>query len=78
MECTLPKEFLDRMRLELGDEYDDFIESYNRSNYKGLRINPLKLNDKLINAIKSRYSIRPVPWCPTGYYYGEDEVYYLQ
>ena len=73
MECTLPKEFLDRMRLELGDEYDDFIESYNRSNYKGLRINPLKLNDKLINTIKSRYSIRPVPWCPTGYYYGEDE-----
>ena len=56
MECTLPKEFLDRMRLELGDEYDDFIESYNRSNYKGLRINPLKLNDKLINIIKSRYS----------------------
>ena len=73
MECTLPKEFLDRMRLELKDEYDDFIESYNRSNYKGLRINPIKLNDKLINVIKSRYSLRPIPWCPSGYYYGEDE-----
>ena len=73
MECTLPKEFLDRMRLELGDEYDEFIESYNRSNYKGLRLNPIKLNDKLINVLKSRYSLRSVPWCKTGYYYGDDE-----
>ena len=73
MECTLPKEFLDRMRLELGDEYDEFIESYNRSNYKGLRLNPIKLNDNLINVLKTRYSLRSVPWCKTGYYYGDDE-----
>ena len=42
MNFELPIEFTNRMKRLLGDEYDAFINSYEDSNYHGLRLNPLK------------------------------------
>lgn len=70
MKMNLPEEFVNRMKELLGDEYDEFISSYEDGNYHGLRINPLKLSqaDEVVGELTNR----PVPWCATGYYYDED------
>lgn len=39
---NLPNEFLDRMKCMLGNEYLDFINSYKKASYRGIRVNTLK------------------------------------
>ena len=38
----LPKAFLERMRNQLGAEYEAFLESFQRPRAVALRLNPLK------------------------------------
>ena len=38
----LPEAFLDRMKHQLGDEYEDFLRSLERPRAVALRFNPLK------------------------------------
>lgn len=40
----LPKAFLERMKAMLGDEYEDFLKSYEAPRQFGLRINTLKIS----------------------------------
>ena len=49
----LPQEFLERMKLQLGDEYNAFIESYDKEAYRGLRINRFKVREREENGIFS-------------------------
>ena len=42
----LNQDFLNRMKEYLGDEYADFIQSYNNDNIRGLRVNSNYLNDE--------------------------------
>ncbi|HHW30394.1 MAG TPA: NOL1/NOP2/sun family putative RNA methylase [Clostridiaceae bacterium] len=69
----LPGEFLDKMRMLLGnEEYQLFLESYNKPRYYGLRVNTLKVSvDKFLNI--SPFKLRPVPWTKEGFYYPEEE-----
>lgn len=39
---NLPSEFLDRMKYILGNEYFNFIDSYEKISYRGIRVNTLK------------------------------------
>ena len=41
-DVKLPIQYLQRMRELLGDEYQDFLESYGRQRVYGLRVNTLK------------------------------------
>ena len=61
---NLPIEFCERMRELTGDEYDDFIKSYDTQINKGIRINTLKCSDSLpiLN------SCEKIQWCEDGYY----------
>ncbi len=81
----LPQEFLDRMKIQLGEEYPAFLESLERPRAVALRRNPLKgeLREPL------PFAKEPVPWEPMGWYYSVDcrpglhpyhdaGVYYLQ
>ena len=52
----------------LKDEYEEFLSSYDLPQYKGLRLNTLKLNS--IDLLP--FSLEQIPWCKTGYYYVED------
>jgi len=67
----LPQAFLERMRGELRDEFPAFAASYHEPRTFGLRLNPLKTGEGDARDIVERFGCRPVPWCPTGYYYEE-------
>ena len=80
----LPESFLNRMQMQLGTEYPDYLSSLERPRAVALRFNPLK------GTIPSLPFVgKPVPWEPQGYYYDpearpglhpyhEAGVYYLQ
>ena len=80
----LPERFLQRMRSQLGDEYEDFLKSLERPRAVALRFNPLKGGLPELPFVGD-----PVPWESMGYYYDpearpglhiyhEAGVYYLQ
>lgn len=84
----LPQEFLDRMKGMLGEEYPAFLASYEKGRYQSLRINTLKA-DKDTFLEQAPFSLNPVPWTGTGFYYEagdtpgkhpyhEAGVYYIQ
>ena len=80
----LPQEFLDRMQLQLGQEYPQFLLSLERPRAVALRFNPLKGEIPTLPFVGDN-----VPWEPMGVYYDpasrpglhpyhEAGVYYLQ
>ena len=80
----LPELFLERMRSQLGAEYDAFLQSLQRPRAVALRFNPLKGHPPSL-----RFVAAPVPWEPMGFYYDPEQrpglhvyheagVYYLQ
>ena len=38
----LPEAFQQRMRLMMGEEYEDFLKTFGEERYHALRLNPLK------------------------------------
>ncbi len=70
MAVQLPVAFLNRMKAFLGDEYNDFLSSYDKPRYAGIRVNTLKIDEDAFRAI-SPFELRPIPWCETGYYVDE-------
>ena len=80
----LPEAFLERMKTQLGEEYEDFLASLERPRAVALRFNPLKGDRPDLPFVG-----QPVPWEPEGFYYDPDSrpglhvfheagVYYLQ
>ena len=86
MELPLP--FRERMKQMLGDEYGEFLESYDRERSQGLRLNLLKTGREEFLA-KTSFMLEPIPWVESGFYYlpqdrpgrhpyHEAGVYYIQ
>ena len=80
----LPEAFLERMKHQLGEEYEAFLSSLERPRAVALRFNPLKGEQPDLPFVGEN-----VPWEPRGYYYDpaarpglhpfhEAGVYYLQ
>ena len=80
----LPEKFLERMKVQLGEEYPSFLQSLERPRAVALRFNPLKGEQPELPFVQE-----PVPWEPMGFYYDpqfrpglhpyhEAGVYYLQ
>ena len=80
----LPEAFLERMKIQLGQEYPAFLDSLERPRAVALRFNPLKGEKPELPFVMD-----PVPWESMGYYYDpnsrpglhpyhEAGVYYLQ
>ena len=63
----LPVEFLDRMKSQLGDEYEAFLASLERPRAVALRFNPLKGVAPVLPFVGE-----PVPWERHGFYYDPD------
>ena len=63
----LPEAFLNRMQLQLGEEYNAFLESLERPRAVALRFNPLKGGQPRLSFVAD-----PVPWEKNGYYYDPD------
>lgn len=84
----LPAIFEKKMQELLGDEYGDFLKSYDKKRLYGLRVNTLKISCEEFEKI-APFEIKKIPWIPNGYYYNEDAqpskhpyyhagLYYLQ
>ncbi len=80
----LPEAFLERMKTQLGEEYEDFLRSLERPRAVALRFNPLKGTQPELP-----FTGECVPWEPRGCYYDPESrpglhvyheagVYYLQ
>ena len=84
----LPVEFTDKMKRLLGDEYDDYLKSYDMPRYYGLRVNTLKTSLEKWSLINPFKTTKTVPWCDKGFYYTDDKptkhayyyagLYYIQ
>ena len=68
MQRKLPGAFLDRMKGQLGADYEAFLASYNRERTYGLRYNPLKAEREAFLR-QMPFALRPVPWAAEGFYY---------
>lgn len=65
---NLPKDFADKMKNLLGNEYEDFINSYKEERSYGLRINTLKISiENFLNI--NPFHLRNIPWVEEGFYY---------
>ena len=72
MSLQLPKDFLDRMRDDLGDEFETFMASYEKPLTPSLRVNSLKTTPAAFEArYRNRFGLTPVPWEHAGFYYDE-------
>lgn len=69
----LPEAYLRRMQELLGEEYEDFLRSYDMPPKRGLRFNMKKARQETIEELVARWDLRPVPWCREGWYYEEKE-----
>ena len=71
---NLPTEFLERMKLMLGDEYEKFIECYDEPALRGIRLNTLKCD---IETLKKSipFDIAPSPFSQLSYYVKADDKF---
>ncbi len=68
----LPPEFLKRMKLQLADEYDAFLETFENKSERGLRINTLKITKEIFER-QAPFDMEPVPWIDGGYFCAREE-----
>ena len=85
---SLPKDFLDKMKTLLNEEYDAFIASYEQEKSLGLRLNTLKTSMTQFEGLNP-FHLKSIPWVKEGYFYQQAErpgkhpyheagVYYIQ
>lgn len=68
----LPHEFVEKMNALLQEEAPRFFAAYEEEKANGLRFNPLKIErDTFLSLVP--FTLSPVPFCPTGFYYEADE-----
>ena len=84
----LPQEFLERMERMLGEEYKEFLRTYEEPRKFGLRVNTLKISvDEFVKL--APFHLMPIPWIDNGFYYEREDdparhpfyyagLYYLQ
>lgn len=70
-QVKLPDAFIERMRNMLCDEYEDFIASYEKPRFYGLRENLLKGNGTRFDD-RMPFALTKVNWAKEGYYYSGD------
>ncbi len=68
----LPIAFEEKMKTMLGPDYENYLASFECEPFQGLRVNTSKISVEDFLAI-SPYELKPVPWCPNGFYYEKTE-----
>jgi len=68
---NIPESFAARMKDLLGEEYNDFLASYDDARLYGLRVNTSKITCEEFEKI-CPYEITPIPWIANGYFYKGD------
>jgi NOL1/NOP2/sun family putative RNA methylase len=76
----LPVKFEEKMKKLLKDDYEEFMDSFDHRNIRGIRRNSLKISeDDFLKKIE--YIEGQIPWCSEGYYINYDsrpgkDIYY--
>ncbi len=68
----LPQEFQERMQEMLGDEYEAFLEGYEKPRFHALRRNPLKIEEQEFQDLIP-FELKAVPWTKHGFYYHKED-----
>lgn len=68
----LPEAFQHRMKELLGEEYEAFEASYDKTSACGLRVNTLKVTPEQFQAC-CPFPIEPIPWISKGFYYHQED-----
>lgn len=69
---NLPEEYTQRMKTLLGEqEFEAYLDSFEKKNVRGLRVNTLKISPEEFEKI-SPFSLKKIPWTDNGYYYEDD------
>ena len=74
----LPKAFENAMKSLLGEEYEEFLKSYEVPARRGLRWNTLKCSEEQFLQSMT-FSLEPTPFSPLSFYFesGEEKMGYL-
>lgn len=67
----LPKEFIRKMELLLGEEFNSYLDSFHKPAFHGLRINTLKTDPETFFK-NAPWELKQVPWILNGFYYNAD------
>lgn len=68
----LPVEFQIKMKHLLGEEYENFLNSYENNRSQGLRVNTRKVqSEDELELLKRRFELTKVPWAKEGFYYSK-------
>ena len=65
---NLPDEFLNRMKSQLGEDFEKFIQSYENPAAKAIRVNTLKISPEDFQKISPLTLEGKVPWAESGYF----------
>ncbi len=68
-----PVEFLERMKKELGENYAEFLKSYDFPPEKAIRVNTLKISPEEFEKISPLHLDGKVEWEERGYYIKETD-----
>ena len=71
---NLPEKFVETTKALLGDEYDAFLESYQRPVYSGIRMNTLKITPEAYMELTGK-NLEQVPWNNLGFYCDSAKTY---
>lgn len=67
---NLPIDFINRMKEYLGNDFSEFLSSYDNLPYKAFRIN----SEKACNLDLSRLGTEPVPYADNAYYTQNEDI----
>ena len=67
----LSEEFLKRMQEMLGEEYEEFLASYEQPRTYGLRVNTRKMTPEDFEERKI-FPVKRIPWVENGFFYEGD------
>ena len=69
----LPIEFQERMKTLLGDEYDDFLKSYDEKPVRAFRVNTDKISLEDFEKLNT-FSQEKIPYVENGFYFDYDGI----
>lgn len=83
----LPVSYKERIKKQLGEDYDAYLRSFEQCNQNGLRVNTAKLTPEEFAKI-SPFDVSRIPWTANGFFYEGERpavhpyyyagLYYLQ
>lgn len=70
---NLPQQFADRIKVLLGDEYNDYLKALNEPPVRAFRVNTDKISVEDFEKINP-FSTEKIPYVENGFYFTDDKI----